>query len=114
MIRTKGTIPLNRLPTGLWPAGGPWFGSVPASVAVTGGAQDVEEPPDLGPRAAEALDDLVSVEELRGPEVLEVRALADYEISQVDIAFATGTVLGASRVTWEPAAPPKPGGSTGR
>ena len=33
----------------------------------------------------------------------EISAVADYQISQVDIAFATGTVLGASKVVWEPA-----------
>ncbi len=33
----------------------------------------------------------------------EIRALTDYQIAQVDIAFATGNVLGASRVVWEPA-----------
>lgn len=32
----------------------------------------------------------------------EVSAVTDYQISQVDIAFATGTVLGASKVAWEP------------
>lgn len=32
----------------------------------------------------------------------EILALADYEISQVDIAFATGTLLGQARVRWEP------------
>ncbi len=33
----------------------------------------------------------------------EVRALTDYQISQVDLAFATGTLLGASKVDWSPA-----------
>jgi outer membrane protein TolC len=32
----------------------------------------------------------------------EVRALADYQIAQVDLAFATGTLLGHDRVHWEP------------
>jgi outer membrane protein len=32
----------------------------------------------------------------------EVRALADYQISQVDIAFATGTLLGNDKIRWEP------------
>jgi outer membrane protein TolC len=31
----------------------------------------------------------------------EVRALADYEIARVDIAFGTGTLLGHGRVRWE-------------
>jgi len=30
----------------------------------------------------------------------EVRALADYQISQIDLAFATGTVLGSAQVIW--------------
>ncbi|MDB5332509.1 MAG: hypothetical protein JWP03_3660 [Phycisphaerales bacterium] len=32
----------------------------------------------------------------------EISAITDYQIAQVDIAFATGTVLGASRVHWSP------------
>lgn len=32
----------------------------------------------------------------------EIRALADYQIAQVDLAFATGTLLGASKVEWSP------------
>ncbi len=31
----------------------------------------------------------------------EIAALADYQITQVDLAFATGTLLGASRVEWQ-------------
>jgi outer membrane protein TolC len=37
----------------------------------------------------------------------EVQAVAEYQIAQVDIAQATGTVLGASRVTWRPPTAPK-------
>jgi outer membrane protein TolC len=32
-----------------------------------------------------------------------IRALAAYEIAQIDIAYATGTLLGKDRVIWEPA-----------
>jgi len=32
----------------------------------------------------------------------EIRAIADYQVAQVDIAFSTGTLLGASRVDWKP------------
>jgi outer membrane protein len=32
----------------------------------------------------------------------EVAALASYQIAQVDLAFATGTSLGAARIRWEP------------
>jgi len=35
----------------------------------------------------------------------EVRALADYQIAQTDLAFATGTVLGAADIRWEPSRP---------
>ena len=51
---------------------------------------------------------------LANARLSEISAVTEYQIAQVDIAFATGTVLGASRVTWEPAAPPKPGSATGR
>ena len=33
----------------------------------------------------------------------EVDAIATYQINQIDLAFATGTTLGASRVAWAPA-----------
>jgi outer membrane protein TolC len=35
----------------------------------------------------------------------EVRALAEYQIAQVDLAFATGTLIGASRVFFSPEDP---------
>ncbi|HXT52257.1 MAG TPA: hypothetical protein VN811_14540, partial [Thermoanaerobaculia bacterium] len=41
------------------------------------GAEDVEEPAHLGPSAAEPGEDLIPVEKLGGPEVREVRLLAD-------------------------------------
>jgi outer membrane protein TolC len=45
---------------------------------------------------------------LANAQLSEISALADYQISQVDIAFATGTVLGKSKILWEPTPPPKP------
>jgi len=36
----------------------------------------------------------------------EIRALADYQISLIDVAYATGTILGAARIQWEPIVPP--------
>jgi outer membrane protein TolC len=36
----------------------------------------------------------------------EVDAIATYQINQIDLAFATGTTLGASGVTWTPAPAP--------
>ncbi len=35
----------------------------------------------------------------------EILALAEYQIALVDMAFATGTVLGAAKVHWEPTVP---------
>ena len=37
----------------------------------------------------------------------EIAALTEYQIAQVDIAFATGNVLGATRVSWQETAAPK-------
>jgi outer membrane protein TolC len=36
----------------------------------------------------------------------EISALADHQIAQIDIAFATGTLLGASHVDWQPTKSP--------
>ena len=38
----------------------------------------------------------------------EIRAITDYQIAQVDLAFATGTLLGAAKVDWAPIAAPDP------
>ncbi len=35
----------------------------------------------------------------------EITALAEYQIALVDLAYATGTVLGASRIQWDPVVP---------
>jgi outer membrane protein len=39
---------------------------------------------------------------LADAQLAEIRALVDYQISQVDLCFATGTLLGAGQVRWEP------------
>ena len=36
----------------------------------------------------------------------EIQALAEYQISLIDLAYATGTLLGAAKVQWEPLASP--------
>lgn len=36
----------------------------------------------------------------------EILALADYQISLVDVAYATGTTLGSAKIVWEPIVPP--------
>jgi outer membrane protein TolC len=35
----------------------------------------------------------------------EIRALTEYQIAQVDLAYATGTLLGAAKIRWEPTPP---------
>ena len=35
----------------------------------------------------------------------EILALAEYQIALVDLAYATGTLLGAAKVHWEPVIP---------
>jgi outer membrane protein TolC len=37
----------------------------------------------------------------------EIQAMTEYQTAQVDIAFATGTVLGSAKVVWAPAPAPK-------
>ncbi len=55
---------------------------------------------DLGLRTStEVLD---AQARLADAQSAEVRAIVDYQIAQVDLAFATGTTLGASLVNWEP------------
>lgn len=36
----------------------------------------------------------------------EINALAEYQIALVDLSYATGTLLGAAQVEWQPTAPP--------
>lgn len=47
-------------------------------------------------------DVLDAATRLADAQQAEIRALVDYQIDQVDLAFATGMVLGASRIIWEP------------
>jgi outer membrane protein TolC len=35
----------------------------------------------------------------------EIKSLTEYQIAQVDLAYATGTLLGAAKVCWEPIVP---------
>jgi outer membrane protein TolC len=46
--------------------------------------------------------------DLANAKLSEISALTDYQVAQVDIAFATGTLLGASHVMWEPSPQPRP------
>ncbi len=42
-------------------------------------------------------------------QVAEVRALTDYQVAQIDLAFATGTLLGQGKIDWTPAPTPTKG-----
>lgn len=55
---------------------------------------------DVGERTS--TDVLDAAARLSDAQSREVIALAEYQIAQVDIAFATGTLLGHDRVRWEP------------
>jgi len=39
---------------------------------------------------------------LADAQLADVQAIADYEIAQVDLAVATGTLMGAAKIRWEP------------
>ena len=55
---------------------------------------------DLGLRTStEVLDAQTKLADARSSEIA---ALTQYQIAQVDIAYATGNVLGATRVGWTP------------
>ncbi len=45
---------------------------------------------------------------LANARLAEIQAVTEYQIAQVDIAFATGLVIGASKVRWQPAEPALP------
>lgn len=51
-------------------------------------------------------DVLDAASRLAVAESTEARSLADYQIAQVDLAFATGTLLGADKVSYVPASDP--------
>ena len=43
--------------------------------------------------------------ELAEAQRVEILALAEYQMAIVDLAYATGTLLGAAKVQWEPIIP---------
>jgi outer membrane protein len=55
---------------------------------------------DVG--ASTSTDVLDAATRLGDAQLREIQALTDYQIAQVDIAFATGTLLGYGRIRWEP------------
>jgi len=58
---------------------------------------------DLGLRTS--TDVLDAQARLADAQSAEARSLADYQIAQTDLAFATGTILGAANIHWEPIEP---------
>jgi len=52
--------------------------------------------------ASTSTDVLDAAARLANAQSAEVRAIADYQINQVDLAVAAGMLLGANRVRWEP------------
>ena len=58
---------------------------------------------DVGARTS--TDVLDAATRLADAQSNEIVALTDYQVAQVDLAFATGTLLGASRVDWSPRDP---------
>ncbi len=63
---------------------------------------------DVGLRTS--TDVLDAAAKLADAQSNEIRALADHQIAQVDLAFSTGTLLGADRVGWEPVGSPSTSG----
>jgi outer membrane protein TolC len=55
---------------------------------------------DLGRRTSTEVREAIT--RLADAKQAEIIAVAEYQIAQVDIAFATGTLLGQSRVVWNP------------
>src|SRR5262245_48466133 len=63
---------------------------------------------DVG--SSTSTDVLDAAANLAQSQLTEIQALTAYQISQVDLAFATGTLLGASKVSWDTVAQPELGG----
>lgn len=59
---------------------------------------------DVG--ASTSTDVLDAATNLAQAQLDEIRALTAYQIAQVDLAFATGTLLGAGKIDWSPVPAP--------
>jgi hypothetical protein len=58
---------------------------------------------DAGARTS--TDVLDAAARLADEQTNEIHALTDYQVAQVDLAFATGTLLGATKIDWQPLDP---------
>ncbi len=65
----------------------------------------------FGVGGSTSTDVLIAASNLGEAQLAEIRAIVDYQVAQVDLAFATGTLLGADRVE---ILPPDPEGTLGR
>jgi outer membrane protein len=50
-------------------------------------------------------DVLTAQTELAQAQMSEIQSITDYQVSIIDLAYATGTLLGAAKVEWEPVVP---------
>lgn len=66
---------------------------------------------DVGARTS--TDVLDAATRLGDAQSSEILALVDYQVAQVDLAFATGTLLGAAKVDWAPRDPRSEGDFVG-
>ena len=55
--------------------------------------------------ASTSTDVLDQATRLADAQLGEIRAVTDYQVTQVDLALATGTLLGYDRVQWDPRDP---------
>jgi outer membrane protein TolC len=55
-----------------------------------------------------ATDVLDAQAKFANAQSMEIRALTEYQIAQVDLAYATGTLLGAAKIQWQPIVPAGP------
>ena len=72
-----------------------------AVISATRALQSEQRQFDLGRSTSN--DVLNAASNLGDAQIAEVQALTDYQLSQIDLAFATGTLLGAAKVEIEPA-----------
>ncbi|MCW5754170.1 MAG: TolC family protein [Phycisphaeraceae bacterium] len=54
---------------------------------------------------ATSTDVLNAATRLADAESAEIRSIVEYQLAQIDLALATGSLLGAARVRWEPRTP---------
>ncbi len=72
-----------------------------AVISATRALESEQRQFDLGRSTSN--DVLNAASNLGDAQVAEVQALTDYQLAQIDLAFATGTLLGAAKVEVEPA-----------